>query len=200
MVVLLLGLAALAGIIALATRGYRVLAAEQLAATLRTEPLPNKHFHATIVLPGQPVAMYDLAGDLFSIDAHILRWHPIVSIWGLGTAYKLNRVTGRKQEVAYSLAPPEGLDMFRLVKAFPLTGAAGGRRRAVGERHRRGAAGQLRCAGFRYRPGDSTSRTVSAAGRAGHFTGVWNCAFSVEPSIASVAEVPFVATCVTSSK
>ncbi len=118
--VLLLGLAALAGTIALATRGYRVLAAEQLAATLRTEPLPNKHFHATIVLPGQPVAMYDLAGDLFSIDAHILRWHPILSIWGLGTAYKLNRVTGRKQEVAYSLAPPEGLDMFRLVKAFPL--------------------------------------------------------------------------------
>ena len=118
--VLLLALAALAGTIALATRGYRVLAAEQLAATLRIEPLPNKHFHATIVLPGQPVAMYDLAGDLFSIDAHILRWHPIVSLWGLGTAYKLNRVTGRKQEVAYSLAPPEGLDMFRLVKAFPL--------------------------------------------------------------------------------
>lgn len=118
--VLLLGLAALAGIIVLATREYRVLGAEQLAATLRTEPLPNRHFHATIVLPGQPVAMYDLAGELFTIDAHILRWHPIVRIWGLGTAYKLNRVTSRKQEMAYSLAPPGGLDMFHLVKAFPL--------------------------------------------------------------------------------
>jgi len=118
--VLLLKLAALAGTITLATRGYRVLAAEQLAATLRVEPLPDKHFHATIVLPGQPVAMYDLAGDLFSIDAHILRWHPIVSIWGLRMAYQLNRVTGRNKDVAYELSPPQRLDMFQLVKAFPL--------------------------------------------------------------------------------
>jgi hypothetical protein len=118
--VLLLKLAALTGTIALATRGYRPLAAEQLAATLRTEPLPNKHFHATVVLPGQPVAMFDLAGDLFSIDAHILRWRPIMSIWGLGTAYQLTRVSGRKQEVAFSLAPPQSLDMYHLVKAFPL--------------------------------------------------------------------------------
>ena len=118
--VLLLALAALAGTIALVTRGYRVLAAEQLAATLRIEPLPNKHFHATIVFPGEPVAMYDLAGDLFTIDARILRWHPIASIWGLRMAYQLNRVTGRKKEVVYALSPPQGLDMFDLVKAFPL--------------------------------------------------------------------------------
>ena len=125
---LLLALAALAAAISVATTGYRALTAEQLAATVRTEPLPGKRFHATIVLPGQPVAMYDLAGDAFYVDAHILKWHPIANMLGLHTAYELDRVSGRYNGVAderskphtvFALSRPRSLDMFQLVKAFP---------------------------------------------------------------------------------
>jgi len=116
---LLLALAALAGAITVATRGYRALSTEKLAATLRIEPLPDKHFHATLVLPGQPVAMYDLAGNVFYIDAHILRWHSLLRPLGLHTAYRLASVAGRDKNAAYSLAQPAALDMFRLVKTFP---------------------------------------------------------------------------------
>jgi hypothetical protein len=125
---LLLTLAALAATITVATRGYRALTAEQLAATVRTEPQPAQRFHATIVLPGQPLAMYELAGDAFYIDAHILKWHPVVNLLGLQTAYELDRVAGRYTRVAderskphtvYSVSRPKPLDMFHLVKAFP---------------------------------------------------------------------------------
>lgn len=125
---LLVALAALAFTITVATRGYRALTSEELAATVRTEPLPDKRFHATIVLPGQPLTMYDLAGDAFYIDAHILKWHPIVNLLGLHTAYELDRVAGRYNEVAderrkphtvYSLSRPKPLDMYKLIKAFP---------------------------------------------------------------------------------
>jgi len=124
----LLALAALAATITVATRGYRALTAEQLAATVRTEPQPAQRFHATIVLPGQPLAMYELAGDAFYIDAHILKWHPVVNLLGLSTAYELDRVAGRysavederlKPHTVYSLARRKPLDMFQLVKAFP---------------------------------------------------------------------------------
>ena len=125
---LLLALAALAGTITVATRGYSALTQEELAATVKTEPLPRQHFRATVILPGGRVVMYDLSGDAFYVDAHILKWHPVVNLLGLHTAYELDRVAGRYNGVAderskphtvYSLSLPKSLDMFQLVKAFP---------------------------------------------------------------------------------
>jgi hypothetical protein len=125
---LLLALAALAGTITVATRGYSALTAEELAATVQTEPLPGQRFRATIALPGRRLAMYDLSGDAFYVDAHILKWHPVANLLGLHTVYELDRVAGRYNGVAderskphtvYSLSRPKSLDMFQLVKAFP---------------------------------------------------------------------------------
>ena len=128
---LMVVVAALAFAITVATRGFRSLTVEELAATVQTEPLPDKRFHATVVLPGQPLTMYDIAGDAFYIDAHILKWHPIVNLLGLHTSYELDRVAGRYHDVAderkrphtvFSLARPKPVDMFKLIKAFPPLG------------------------------------------------------------------------------
>jgi hypothetical protein len=124
----LLSLAALAGTVIVATRGYRSLTQEELAATVKTEPLPRQRFRATVILPGGRLAMYDLAGDAFYVDGYIVKWHPLVNILGLHAAYELDRVAGRYNDVAdertkphtvYSLAPPKRFTMFRLVKALP---------------------------------------------------------------------------------
>lgn len=124
----LLTLAVLAATITVATRGYRALTQEELAATVKTEPLPHQKFRATIIVPGGKLAMYDLAGDAFYVDARIVRWHPLVGFLGLHTAYELDRVTGRyndpgdertKPHTVYSLSQPRPLDMLRLVKLFP---------------------------------------------------------------------------------
>jgi hypothetical protein len=125
---LLIALAALAGTIILATRGYRALTREELAATVKTAPLPHQRFRATITLPDGKLAMYDLSGDAFYVDARIVKWHPLVNVLGLHTAYELDRVTGRYNEVGdernkphtvYSLSRPKQIDMLRLVKIFP---------------------------------------------------------------------------------
>jgi hypothetical protein len=72
--------------------------------------------------------MYDLSGDAFYVDARIVKWHPIVNILGLHTAYELDRIAGRYNDVGderskphtvYSLSRPKPLDMLRIVKAFP---------------------------------------------------------------------------------
>ncbi len=126
---LLLALAALAATITIGVHGYRALTLEVLAASVKTEPVGPQRFRATIVLPDRRLAMYELAGDAFYIDAHILKWHPAANLLGLHTAYELDRVGGRYNAIAdertkphtmYTLARAKRLDLFSLVRRFPL--------------------------------------------------------------------------------
>lgn len=128
---LLLALAALAGTITVGIQGYRALTYEEVAATVKTEPLGSRRFRATIVLPDRRLAMYELAGDAFYVDARILKWHPWANVLGLHTAYELERVAGRYNAVTdertqphtvYTLGPERPLDLFDLVRRYKLLG------------------------------------------------------------------------------
>lgn len=123
LVFLLLG--ALFGTITVGLRGYQALTFEEVAATVKTEPIGPQRFRATITLPDQRLAMYELSGDAFYIDAHILKWHAWANILGLHTAYELDRVAGRynaigdeqtKPHTAYSLAKGKPVDVFFLAR------------------------------------------------------------------------------------
>lgn len=122
---LLLALAALAGTVTVGLQGYRALTYEEVAATVRTEPIGAQRFRATITLPDRRLAMYELAGDAFYVDAHILKWHPLASLLGLHTAYELDRVAGRYNAVAderarphtaYELARSKPVDLFFIAR------------------------------------------------------------------------------------
>lgn len=126
---LLASFAALAAVIAVGVQGYRALTHEVVAATVRTEPLGPQRFRATITLSDSSVHMYDLAGDALYVDAHILKWHPVVNILGLHTVYELDRVSGRYDNVAderarprtvFTLAQEKPVDAFDLARLIPL--------------------------------------------------------------------------------
>ena len=111
--------------ISVGLRGYQALTFEEVAATVKTEPLGPQRFRATITLPDKRLAMYELDGDAFYIDAHILKWRPWANILGLHTAYELDRVAGRynaiadeqsKPHTAYSLAKGKPVDVFFLAR------------------------------------------------------------------------------------
>src|SRR5881397_134622 len=125
LVVLLLALAALAATVTVGLQGYRALTYEEVAATVRTEPVAPQRFRATITLPDRRLAMYELAGDAFYVDAHVLKWHPWASLLGLRTVYELDRVAGRynavadertKPHTAYELARPKPVDLFFIAR------------------------------------------------------------------------------------
>ena len=122
---LFLALASLAAAITVGLREYRALPLEVLAATVTTQPVGPQRFRAMIVLPDKRLAMYDLAGDAFYMDAHILKWHPWVNLLGLHTSYELDRVAGRYNAVseertrphtAYELARPVWIDLFSMAR------------------------------------------------------------------------------------
>lgn len=126
---LTLSLAALFGTINIATQGYRALTHEETAAIVKVEPLDSKFFMAYFKFPDGHEASYKLAGDELYVDAHILKWKPIVNILGLHTAYELDRVTGRykdlKEELSsprtvFLLSPNKPLNMFTLRRRYSI--------------------------------------------------------------------------------
>jgi len=120
---LLAAVAALAGTFAAATQGYRALTREELVATVRVQPTAPARFRATFQFPDGRTDTFDLHGDQLQVDAHILKWKPVVNVLGLHTAYELDRVAGRYSELdaerngsrtVYSLAVEKPWNMFAL--------------------------------------------------------------------------------------
>jgi len=120
-----LALAALAGSVSLATRGYQALTHEVVAAKVVTRVTGPQQFTATFTFPDGRRASFGLTGDGLYVDAHVVKWHPLANLVGLHTAYQLDRVGGRydrledeqtKPRYMFALAPPNPVDMFRLAR------------------------------------------------------------------------------------
>src|SRR4029077_2207973 len=127
---LLLALAALAATLTVGLPGYRALTCEELAAPARPEPVAPQRFRATITLPDHRLAMYELAGDAFYMDAHILKWHPWANLLGLHTVYELDRVAGRYTAVADERPQPH--TAYERARSKPVDLYVMARRRLLG--------------------------------------------------------------------
>lgn len=111
----------------LSLQGYRAFTREDLAATIQAEPTGPSQFRVTVKIPGRESEQYQLAGDEIYIDAHILKWKPWANLFGLHTAYALDRLAGRyeaiedesgKPHTVYSLGGRQAVDLFSLRRRF----------------------------------------------------------------------------------
>ena len=123
---LLLG--TLAAAVTFGVQGYRALTHEDLAARVRTEPLGPQRFRATVELPDGRTGQFEISGDALYVDAHILKWRPIVNVLGLRTGYELDRIGGRynalgeeqrRSHTVFALAPERTVDIFDFVRRHP---------------------------------------------------------------------------------
>jgi hypothetical protein len=120
----LLLLGVIGGAIGVGMQGYRALTREDLAARIVVQPLGPQLFSATVHIPGRSeTSYYELAGDALYVDAHILKWRPWANVFGLHTAYELDRIAGRYDDVerertarrtVHTLAPERWVDLFAL--------------------------------------------------------------------------------------
>ena len=108
-------------------QNYRALTREDLAATIHAEPVGPSQFRITIHLPDGRTDSYWLAGDEVYVDAHILKWKPWANLFGLHTAYELDRIAGRyhliederrRPHTVYSLATDQLVDLFALRRRY----------------------------------------------------------------------------------
>lgn len=127
--VLCLVCALLLGVIVVAMQGYRALTHEELAVTVEVRPTAPRRFEARVEFPDGRRDTFDVAGDQVFVDAHILKWRPVANLLGLHTAYQLDRIGGRYDDIAseldrektvYSLKRDRPLDMFDLARNVEL--------------------------------------------------------------------------------
>ena len=116
--------AAIVVLVSAGIKGYQALTREQLAATVYVTPLGNQQFQARVERPGVRDTLFAIAGDELYMDARIIKWKPFANLLGMHTAYRLDRVAGRYQDIQdettkvrtlYSLAGPmKPWDVFAL--------------------------------------------------------------------------------------
>jgi hypothetical protein len=130
---ILLSVGALAGVVTAGLQGYRALTREEVAARLSVRPTGPQRFTVVVRVPGPGgrESSYSIVGDEITVDAHILKWKPLVNVLGLHTAYELGRVGGRYRDLGqertgartvYSLAEDRTVDLFDLRQQYALFG------------------------------------------------------------------------------
>jgi len=126
---LFLSLGALFGAITVGIQGYRALVREEVAAVVKIQPMGPKEFNAHFRLANGEEVSFLIAGDEIYVDAHILKWKPIVNFLGLHTAYELDRVAGRytrledeksKPRTVFPLSQDKAVNMFHLRQKYAL--------------------------------------------------------------------------------
>jgi hypothetical protein len=126
---LLLTLAALSATLSVSTQGYRALTREEIVVLVATEPAGHQRFSARFVFPDGREETFALSGDELYVDAHILKWKPLINLLGLHTSYELDRVAGRYSELEderdetrtiYSVAASKPFDLFNLRRRYGL--------------------------------------------------------------------------------
>ena len=99
---------------------------QEFDAILKEATGPQR-FVATFRFTDGREATYELAGDEFYVDAHILKWHPYANIIGLHTAYEIDRVAGRYRAIkdereamrtVHALARDKPVDLYSLVRRY----------------------------------------------------------------------------------
>lgn len=124
---LLIALGTLAGTVAVGIQGFQALTREDVAARVAVRPIGAQRFEATFQVPDRPDMTFELAGDQIYVDAHILKWTPLANVLGLHTAYELDRVAGRYDDIAqersaertiFPLSEDKPVDLFGLRRRF----------------------------------------------------------------------------------
>ena len=124
---LFLTLGGLATIVSEGIQGYKALAREEVAAKISVSPIAPQRFAAIFRYPDGTVSNHVISGDEIYIDAHILKWQPFASFFGLHTAYELDRVGGRYRDIEqertanrtiFSLGQAKPVNLFALRQRY----------------------------------------------------------------------------------
>ncbi len=78
---------------------YRKILDEQLVATLRFEEVQPQRYKVVVVDADGNVYHHYLLGDDWQLDARIIRWHPTLAAIGFSNNYRLDRLSGRYQDI-----------------------------------------------------------------------------------------------------
>ncbi|MCC1496408.1 hypothetical protein [Alcanivorax sp. 1008] len=92
---LLIGLAVYFSLFSLNLFSYKQLSREEPLVTVSFRELGPQSYAATLAQPGGDNVDYQLSGDLWRVDARVIRWKGFFALLGFQSGYQLDRVQGR---------------------------------------------------------------------------------------------------------
>ncbi len=110
----------LLGTVSIGTYGYKALTSDELVAKIEIRPSGKQSFDARLVYPDGRADIFTLSGDEIYIDARVLKWQPLATLFGLRTMYELDRVAGRYRSVEDERNNPRTIYPLGAAKPFDL--------------------------------------------------------------------------------
>lgn len=108
---------------------YDRLTHEEKVAAIEFSSVAPREFRARFMVDGERDRFFLLAGDAWQVDARLLTWSPPASILGLEPLYKLERLSGRYEDIAeereaprtvHALTVGEPVDLWTVAHRLPL--------------------------------------------------------------------------------
>ncbi len=123
-------------LVSLDVASYHQLTKEEAVASISFAKNAEQQFRATVVGTNGTERQYELSGDLWQIDAQIIKWKKPLMGLGIKPGYRLGRITGRyysleqersAERTVYELDKTTfGIDIWHWLRdnaAFPLVDA-----------------------------------------------------------------------------
>ena len=123
---ILLATASVLALTALNVNGYRPVEKEVAVATISFDKLDDQVYKANVVLSSSGSEMpFEISGDLWQVDARVIKWSGLLAMVGGRPGYKLDRIQGRyytledersKPRSVYALSNPDiGFDLWSVM-------------------------------------------------------------------------------------
>jgi hypothetical protein len=74
---------------------YKQLSKEQSVGSISFAKLDNQHYQVSLVDSNGLEQVYEVSGDLWQLDARIIKWNQALAAMGLPPGYRLDRLSGR---------------------------------------------------------------------------------------------------------
>jgi hypothetical protein len=121
-----LAIAIFMGLTALNVNAYRPVDKEITVATISFDKADNQLYNANVVISSSGSEIpFEIAGDLWQIDARVIKWKGLLATLGGKPGYKLDRIQGRyftledersKPRSVYALSNPDvGFDLWSTI-------------------------------------------------------------------------------------
>ncbi|MDF1780474.1 MAG: hypothetical protein P1U67_04185 [Alcanivoracaceae bacterium] len=106
---------------------YQQLTREAPVATVSFKEVSPQVFSATVSQPNGTVSEYELNGELWQLDARIIKWKGLFALFGFAPGYQLDRISGRylsledelsRERTVYEVKTPAiGFDIWQSAKS-----------------------------------------------------------------------------------
>lgn len=115
------------GMVLLSLNGYSRITEENAIVEVFTDQVSRQRYIVTLFYSEEQQYQYEVQGDQWQIDAHIIKMTPLANLMGAKTIFALDRLSGRYENIqqeetsertVHALNPYTNIDIWKFVNRF----------------------------------------------------------------------------------